>query len=188
MRRFNPAEMQSIGAVARCAAAVLVTTLALFTINSFVPTEHLMLGYLLPTIFVAIYFGSILAVLTSFAGGLAAAYFLLPPEFSFYIDSAVHIAELGFTIVLAIIASKVVDVLTYDLHNQARPAGGRTEPWGRFGKRHHGNELPPAKAAYVRDLKSKKPLTAVAADSGGAQVAARASLVSRKAGGAPAPR
>jgi K+-sensing histidine kinase KdpD len=79
-----------------------------------------MLGYLLPTIFVAIYFGSTLAVLTSVASGLAAAYFLLPPKFSFYIDDPVHLAELGFTILLAVIASKVVGVLAYDLRKQAK--------------------------------------------------------------------
>ena len=79
-----------------------------------------MLGYLLPTILVAIYFGSTLAVLTSFAGGLSVAYFLLPPKFSFYVDDPVHIAELGFTILLAAIASKVVGALASDSHRQVR--------------------------------------------------------------------
>ena len=120
MRRFNPTVIELIGPVVMCFAAVLLTTLLLSTIDSFVPTEHLMLGYLLPTIFVAIYFGSTLAVLTSFASGLAAAYFLLPPKFSFYVDDPVHIAELGFTIVLAVIPSKVVGILAYDLRRQAR--------------------------------------------------------------------
>jgi K+-sensing histidine kinase KdpD len=120
MRRASPAVIELIGPVVMCFAAVLVTTLFLSTIDSFVPTEHLMLGYLLPTIFVAIYFGSAIAVLTSFASGLAAAYFLLPPKFSFYVDDPVHIAELGFTIVLAVIASKVVGSLAYDLRRQAR--------------------------------------------------------------------
>jgi K+-sensing histidine kinase KdpD len=91
MRRSSPAVIELIGPVVMCFAAVLVTTLLLSMIDSFVPTEHLMLGYLLPTIFVAIYFGSTLAVLTSVASGLAAAYFLLPPKFSFYIDDPVHI-------------------------------------------------------------------------------------------------
>src|SRR5215472_7831838 len=119
-RRSNPAVIELIGPVVMCFAAVLLVTLVLSTIDSFVPTEHLMLGYLLPIIFVAIYFGSTLAVLTSFASGLAAAYFLLPPKFSFYVDDPVHIAELGFTIVLAVIASKVVSILAYDLRRQAR--------------------------------------------------------------------
>jgi K+-sensing histidine kinase KdpD len=120
MRRSSPAVIELIGPVVMCFVAVLVTTLLLSTIDSFVPTEHLMLGYLLPTILVAIYFGSTLAVLTSVASGLAAAYFLLPPKFSFYIDDPVHIAELGFTILLAVIASRVVGVLAYDLRKQAR--------------------------------------------------------------------
>jgi K+-sensing histidine kinase KdpD len=93
--------IELIGPVVMCFAAVFLATLVVSTIDSFVPTEHLMLGYLLPIIFVAIYFGSTLAVLTSFASGLAVAYFLLPPKFSFYVDDPVHIAELGFTIVLA---------------------------------------------------------------------------------------
>jgi K+-sensing histidine kinase KdpD len=120
MRRSNPTVIELIGPVVMCFAAVLLTTLLLSTIDFFVPTEHLMLGYLLPTIFVAIYFGSTLAVMTSVASGLAAAYFLLPPKFSFYIDDPVHIAELVFTILLAVIASKVVGVLAYDLRKQAR--------------------------------------------------------------------
>jgi K+-sensing histidine kinase KdpD len=103
-----------------CFASVLVTTLLLSAIDRFVPTEHLMLGYLLPTILVAIYFGSTSAVLTSFGSGLAASYFLLPPKFSFHIDDPLHIAELGFTIVLAVIGSKVIGVLAYDVRRRAK--------------------------------------------------------------------
>ena len=120
MRRANQAVINLIGPAVVCFVAVLVTTLLISIIDSVVPTEHLMLGYLLPTILVAIYFGSTLAVLISFAGGLSAAYFLLPPKFSFYIDNPVHIAELGFTILLAVIASKVVGVLASDSRRQAR--------------------------------------------------------------------
>jgi K+-sensing histidine kinase KdpD len=104
-----------LGPALICSAGILLTALFLSTIDRFVPTEHLMLGYLLPAILAAIYFGSTVAVLTSFASGLAAAYFLLPPEFTFYIDDPVHIAELGFTVMLAVIASKVVGVLAFDL-------------------------------------------------------------------------
>jgi len=99
-------------------ATVLLTTLVLFTIEAYLATEHLLLVYLLPTIFTAIYFGSTIAVVTSFASGLAAAYFLLPPQFSFYIANRLHIAELGFTILLAVIASKVVGVLTCDINQK----------------------------------------------------------------------
>jgi K+-sensing histidine kinase KdpD len=109
-----------LAAPAICFAAVLFTTVLLSMIDSFVPTEHLMLGYLLPILLAAIFFGSTSAVLTSFVSGLAAAYFLLPPKFSFYINAPVHIAELGFTVLLALIASKVVGALSSDIRKQAR--------------------------------------------------------------------
>jgi K+-sensing histidine kinase KdpD len=112
--------IELLGPVVICFATVLFATFALSTIDSFVPTEHLMLGYLLPIIFVAIYLGSTLAVLTSFASGVAAAYFLLPPKFSFYVDDPVHIAELGFNLVLAVTASKVIGVLAADMCTQVR--------------------------------------------------------------------
>jgi hypothetical protein len=98
--RSYAAVLQSIGPVVICLAAILLTTLVLLAIDSYLPTEHLMLGYLLPTIFVAIYFGSTIAVLTS-------------------------VAELGFTVMLAVIASKVVGVLAYDIRRQA--ADGRAD-------------------------------------------------------------
>jgi K+-sensing histidine kinase KdpD len=123
--RSRAVVLESIGPVVICLAAVLLTSLGLVTIDSYLPNEHLMLGYLLPTIFVAIYFGSTVAVLTSFAGGFAAAYFLLPPKFSFYIADPVHVAELGFTVLLAVIASKAVGVLAYDV--RARSGAGRVD-------------------------------------------------------------
>jgi K+-sensing histidine kinase KdpD len=123
--RSYAAVLQSIGPVVICLAAILLTTLVLLAVDSYLPTEHLMLGYLLPTIFVAIYFGSTIAVLTSVAGGLAAAYFLLTPRFSFYVADPLDIAELGFTVMLAVIASKVVGVLAYDIRRQA--ADGRAD-------------------------------------------------------------
>jgi K+-sensing histidine kinase KdpD len=117
----KPAMVASIAPVVAAFAAVLVTTLVLFTIQSFLATEHLLLVYLLPTILMAIYFGSIIAVLTSLASGLAAAYFLLPPQFSFYIADGRHVAELGFTVLLAVTASKVVAALAHGTHHQVRP-------------------------------------------------------------------
>src|SRR4029077_6447518 len=72
------------------------------------------LAYLLPTIFIAVFFGSTIAVMSSFASGLAAAYFIYPPQFSVMIDDPEHVAELGFIIVLAITASKAVAVITND--------------------------------------------------------------------------
>ena len=76
--------------------------------------EDLALVYLLPTIFVAVFFGSTIAIMTSLAGGLAAAYVIYPPQFSILIADSQHIAELGFIVVLGITASKAVGVITGD--------------------------------------------------------------------------
>jgi K+-sensing histidine kinase KdpD len=125
-REPKPAMIVSVVPVVVSIAAVLLTTLPLVTIHSYLATEHLVLVYLLPTILVAIYFGSIVAVLTSFASGLAAAYFLLPPQFSFYVDDPRHVAELGFTMLLAVIASKVVAALAHDTRRDAGAQPPRT--------------------------------------------------------------
>jgi K+-sensing histidine kinase KdpD len=102
-------------AVVASVAAVLLATLVLLAVDFYFAAQHLVLGYLLPTLFVAIYYGSTLAVLTSFACGLMAAYFLFPPKYSFYIADLVHVAELGFFLLLASIASKAVSVLMDDV-------------------------------------------------------------------------
>jgi hypothetical protein len=60
--------------------------------------EDFALAYLLPTIFIA----------GSFVRGLAAAYFLYPPN----IADPRHVAELGFILLLAVTASKAIGVLT----------------------------------------------------------------------------
>ena len=73
--------------------------------------EDLALAYLLPTIFIAVFFGSTLAVAASFGSGLAAAYFIYPPQVSIRIDDPNHVAELGFILLLAITASKAVGVI-----------------------------------------------------------------------------
>jgi len=100
------------------ATAVLITTFVLLAIHTYLPPEDLVLGYLLPTIIIAMHYGSTVAVFTSFISGLAAAYFLFSPKFSFYIVDPLNVAELGFFFLLAVTASKAV----------APPAG---EPRGR---------------------------------------------------------
>jgi hypothetical protein len=95
-------------------AAILVTTLGLLAIDTYLDADHLVLGYLLPTVVIAMHYGSTLAVLTSFASSIAAAYFLFPPKFSFYVSAPEHVAELGLFFVLAVIASKAVAALSDD--------------------------------------------------------------------------
>jgi K+-sensing histidine kinase KdpD len=111
----------SVLPVALSLAAILLTSLILVEAHSHLSVLHvwgdpedLALAYLLPTIFIAVFFGSTIAVMSSFLSGLAAAYFIYPPQFSVLIDDPDHVAELGFIIVLAITASKAVGVITGD--------------------------------------------------------------------------
>ena len=103
--------------VAVSLVAILWTTMVLTAVQSNLMAEDpefLALAYLLPTIFIAVFFGSTLAVASSFASGLAAAYFIYPPKFSLFIADPRHIAELGFILLLAVTASKAVGVLIDD--------------------------------------------------------------------------
>jgi K+-sensing histidine kinase KdpD len=90
------------------ATAVLITTFVLLAIATYLPPELLVFSYLLPTIIIAMHYGSTIAVFTSFISGLASAYFLFAPKFSFYISDPLNIAELGFFFLLAVTASKAV--------------------------------------------------------------------------------
>jgi K+-sensing histidine kinase KdpD len=112
--------LKIVSSVLVAMAAILVTTLVLLAIDSYLDADHLVLGYLLPTVVIAMHYGGLLAVLTSFAGSAAAAYFLFPPKFSFYVSAPNHIAELGLFLVLAIIASKAVVALTDDIRQRDR--------------------------------------------------------------------
>lgn len=91
--------------------AVLLTTIVLVAIDSYLEAQHLILLYLLPTVFIATAYGSAFAFFASFASGLAAAYFLFPPKFSIYISQPLHVVELTFFVILALISSKVISEL-----------------------------------------------------------------------------
>jgi two-component system sensor histidine kinase KdpD len=95
-------------------SAILLTSVVLLAVDSFLDAKPLIFVYLLPTVVIAMHYGSTLAVLTSFASGLAAAYFFFPPKLSFYIADPLNVAELGFFLLLAAIASKAVAAVTHD--------------------------------------------------------------------------
>jgi K+-sensing histidine kinase KdpD len=107
--------VQSVAPILTAFSVVVVTTAVLYVIESYLEAQHLVIAYLFPTTLIAIRYGSSLAFLTSFASGIAAAYFLFPPKFSLYISEPLHIAELGFFMLLALLASKVVSLLTEDI-------------------------------------------------------------------------
>jgi two-component system, OmpR family, sensor histidine kinase KdpD len=95
-------------------SAVLLTTVVLLAVDSFLDAEALAFVYLLPTVVMAMHYGSTVAVLTSFASALAAAYFFFPPKFSFFIANPLNVAELGLFLLLAVVASKAIAVVTKD--------------------------------------------------------------------------
>jgi K+-sensing histidine kinase KdpD len=95
-------------------STILLTSVVLLAVDSFLDAEALAFIYLLPTVVMAMHYGSTVGVLTSFASALAAAYFCFPPKFSFYISDPLNVAELGFFLLLAVIASKAVAVVKTD--------------------------------------------------------------------------
>src|SRR5262249_43019199 len=113
----NPREVL-IRPIALSLAAILVTTVLVAEAYSHATALHirdpedLALAFLLPTIFIAVFFGSTFAVASSFLCGLAAAYVIYPPQASIWIHDPTHVAELGFIALLAITASKAVGVIT----------------------------------------------------------------------------
>jgi K+-sensing histidine kinase KdpD len=105
--------------------AVSLTTAILVAVDNGAELEHLEIAYLFPTALVAVLFGSNFAFLTSSASALTAAYFLFPPKFSLYIANPLHIVELGFFVVVALIAGKIVSLLTHDTPAQVLNATRR---------------------------------------------------------------
>src|SRR5262245_60066000 len=74
--------------------------------------EDLALAYILPTIFITLLFGSNIGLLSVLMSGLAAAYFVYPPEFNIQIDTPQHLVELIFFLILSVTACKSTAILT----------------------------------------------------------------------------
>jgi K+-sensing histidine kinase KdpD len=113
--------LQPVSPVLVAFSAILLTSVVLLAVDSFIDTEALAFIYLLPVIVMAMHYGSTVGVLTSFASALAAAYFCFPPKFSFFISDPLNVAELGFFLLLTVIASKAVAVVTRDERVTRRP-------------------------------------------------------------------
>ena len=90
-------ESRILQPVSSLLSAVLLTTVVLLAVDSFLDAEAL-----------AFVYGSTVAVLTSFASALAAAYFFFP------FSDPLNVAELGFFLLLAAVASKAIAVVTKD--------------------------------------------------------------------------
>jgi len=139
-------------------AAILLTSAVVSVVCHYLSVpdpEDLALVYFLPTIFIALFFGSTAAVMSSFASGLAAAYFVYPPHDSILIYDPRHVAELGFFLTLAITGSKAIAVImersvnrVLDALRPARVHVGAIPSWHRIDLRTSGEEnFPPSKGS-----------------------------------------
>ena len=90
--------------------------------------EDLALAYILPTIFITVLFGSNIGLLSVLIGGLAAGYFVYPPEFNIEIAKSEHLVELGFFLMLSVTVCKSTAILTNEKPLNRRPM--RKLPWG----------------------------------------------------------
>ncbi len=111
-----------IGGVGVSIAIMAMTTAALFDLNTFLAVDHLGLVYALPIILIGLRYGTMNAIMASIFGGLAAAFFLYEPVFSFYIDDPHDILEVALIFVMALATSHFVG-------KQSMLAMGRL--WGR---------------------------------------------------------
>jgi len=103
-------------------ALVVVTTAILLAIYLALQQQHLIFGYFIPTIFVAVRYGSMPAIVTAIGCDLCAAYFLYPPDFSFAISDPLQIAELSFFSILTLAASQFVGGFADDERLRKRAA------------------------------------------------------------------
>jgi K+-sensing histidine kinase KdpD len=87
---------------------VALTTGVLLAMYLEFQSEHLIFGYLIPTTFVAVRYGSLPAIVTAVVSDLCAAYFLYPPDFSLYIADPLQVAELSFFSLLVLATSQFI--------------------------------------------------------------------------------
>jgi K+-sensing histidine kinase KdpD len=111
---------QWIGPGVTAAALVAMTTAILLAVYLASQQQHLIFGYFIPTVFVAARYGSIPAILTAVVCDLCAAYFLYPPDFSFYISDPLQVAELSFFSLLALATSQFIGGFADDERRRLR--------------------------------------------------------------------
>jgi K+-sensing histidine kinase KdpD len=92
--------------VATAFAIVFAVTAILWDFRFVLSLRHVVYFYLLPTAFVAFYWGSLAAMFSTIVAVACAAYFLYDPIFSFYVADPLQIGELVSFAVLALLGSK----------------------------------------------------------------------------------
>jgi K+-sensing histidine kinase KdpD len=116
---------------------VAITTAVLWVLQPRLQQDHLVFIYFVPTTLIAIRYGSLSAMVVTIASGLAAAYFLYPPNFSFLVGSRLELLEIVLFAMLALLASQVVSGFANDdnVVKRRRPVAvraflGKRSGWG----------------------------------------------------------
>lgn len=107
-RDIQVGKLNFIAPIAACCSMVLLTTIILLPLEREVGADLLLIAYILPTTLIAVLYGSMFAFLTSLVSVAAAAYFLFPPKFTLYVDDPLHVTELVFFVLIAVVASNVI--------------------------------------------------------------------------------
>jgi K+-sensing histidine kinase KdpD len=111
-----------VGPFLVAAALVALTTAILLAMYLALQAEHLIYGYLIPTTFVAVRYGSVPAIVTAVVSDVCAAYFLYPPDFSIYIADPLQVAELSFFSLLVLPTSQFIGGFADDERLRRRAA------------------------------------------------------------------
>jgi K+-sensing histidine kinase KdpD len=112
-----------------------ITTAILWVVQPRLQQDHLIFIYFVPTTLIAIRYGSLSAMVVTIASGLAAAFFLYPPNFSFLVASRLELLEIVLFCMLALLASQVVSGFANDddvvkrRRPVAQPVLGKRSGW-----------------------------------------------------------
>jgi K+-sensing histidine kinase KdpD len=116
---------QQIEQIAISLGLTAATTTILLGFDFALEPQHLIFGYLVPVVFIAIRYGSAVGMTCLVASNVFAAYFLYPPRFSLYIRDPLHVAELSFFFLVAVAASQFIGGLADDERVEKRGAKSR---------------------------------------------------------------
>jgi K+-sensing histidine kinase KdpD len=80
--------------------------------------QHLVFFYLLPTVFVAILYGSVLSMICALVAIIAAAFFLYDPIYSLYVSDAREVGELIAFAGIGLLGAKCIEELRRPTKNR----------------------------------------------------------------------
>jgi len=114
--------LKRMAPVAASLAIIFAVTVGLFYIrDTNGGAQHLIFFYLLPTAFVAMIYGSVLAMFCAIVATLLATFFLYPPIYSFYVSDAREVGELILFAGMGLIGAKCVAELRRPSEKVAEP-------------------------------------------------------------------